>query len=302
MFSRFFDFLKLLQYTTHSMNYYIFQVSDQSKYGKQRSAQEVFNFLVKGKSAWGFGYHTPNRKAIEAGDKVLFYLTGSNNQVFVGAATLVSGAYEDKTKESKDWYLDPKTLRIDLRDVIVFDQPKPRKVFKSLEWAPAQGGSSKISERDYEIILGKQADVLETISASDEEMEFVLEKYLEDFIVDNWEKIDFGEKLTLFKDDNENIGKQYYTEDAGYIDILALDKNKDFVVIELKKGKKNDEVVGQTLRYVGWVRRNLAKDHQKVRGVIIVGDRDKKLEYALQEISDKVSVKIYSVSFKLSNY
>ena len=130
----------------------------------------------------------------------------------------------------------------------------------------------------------------------------MLEKYLEDFIVDNWGKIDFGEKLTLYKDKNENIGKQYYTEDAGYIDILATDKNSDFVVIELKKGKKNDEVVGQTLRYIGWVRRNLAKDNQKVRGIIIVRERDKKLEYALQEVGPKIKVLVYSVSFKLNNY
>jgi len=85
------------------MNYYVFQVSDQSNYGKQRIAQDVFDFLVKERSAWGFGYHTPNRKAIKPDDKVLFYLTGAKNQIFVGAATLKSGAYEDKTEGSKDW-------------------------------------------------------------------------------------------------------------------------------------------------------------------------------------------------------
>ena len=49
------------------MNYFVFQVSDQSNYGKQKAAQEVFDFLVKERSAWGFGYHTPNRKAIQPG-------------------------------------------------------------------------------------------------------------------------------------------------------------------------------------------------------------------------------------------
>lgn len=284
------------------MNYYVFQVADQSKYGKQRKAQEVFDFLVKERSAWGFGHRTPNRKAIKDGDKVVFYLTGLNNQVFVGAATLVSGAYIDKTGKSKEWYLDSKTLRIDLKDVVVFDKPKPRKSFKNLEYAPAQGGSSKISERDYEIILGKTPDISEAAISTDEDMEFALEKYLEDFMVDNWDKIDFGEKLSLFEDENRNLGKQYYTDEAGYIDILAKDREGNFVVIELKKGRKNDEVVGQVLRYIGWVRRNLAKANEKVRGTIIVRERDPKLEYALQEIGDKVSVKIYSVSFKLKDY
>ena len=133
-------------------------------------------------------------------------------------------------------------------------------------------------------------------------MEFALEKYLEDFIVNNWEKVDFGEKLELYTDKDGNIGKQYFTEDVGYIDILAKDEEDNFVVIELKKGRTNDEVIGQVLRYIGWVRRNLTQRKEDVRGLIIVGERDVKFEYALQEISNKVHVKIYKVSFRLEDY
>jgi len=136
----------------------------------------------------------------------------------------------------------------------------------------------------------------------EEEMEFALEKYLEDFIIDNWDKIDFGEELYIYEDEDGNIGKQYYTGDVGYIDILATDKAGNFIVMELKKGRKNDEVIGQVLRYVGWVRDNLAKNGQDVKGFIIVRDRDPKLEYALKEVSDKVLAKRYSISFKLIDY
>lgn len=284
------------------MNYYVFQVSDQSKYGKQKTGQEVFDFLVKEKSVWGFGYHTANKKAIQPGDKVLFYLTGADNQVFVGAATLKSGAYEDATGKSKDWYLDPETLRIDLEDVVIFPEPKPRSQFKSIEWRPMQGGSSKISERDYMIVMGLQPDTFQKGGEPEEEMEFALEKYLEDFIWDNWDKVDFGQELEKFVDEDGNEGKQYYTSDAGYIDILAKDKKGNFFVFELKKGRKNDEVVGQVLRYIGWVRKNLVKNNEEVHGIIIVRERDPKLEYALEEIKDKVIVKLYKVSFKLEEY
>jgi len=241
-------------------------------------------------------------KAIQPGDRALFYLTGSDNQVFVGAATLKSGAYEDKNGKSKDWYLDPETLRIDLEDVVIFPEPKSRGSFKSIGWRPTQGGSGKISERDYSIIMGLQPDVFQKTSEPEEEMEFALEKYLEDFIWENWDKIDFGEKLKKFIDKDGNEGKQYYTEDAGYIDILAKDSRDNFVVFELKKGRKNDEVVGQILRYVGWVRKNLASQGEDVRGVVIVGNKDTKLEYALGEISSKISVKLYKISFKLEQY
>ncbi|HJP96080.1 MAG TPA: PDDEXK nuclease domain-containing protein [Candidatus Saccharimonadales bacterium] len=286
------------------MNYFVFQVSDQSAYGKQKTAREVFDFLVRDHSVWGFGHNTPNRKAIQVGDKVLFYLTGSKNQVLVGAAVLASTPYQDTSGESSEWYLDPSTLRIDLTDVLVFPEPKPRKSFASIEWRPAQGGSSKISEEDYNIIMGYSPDELPAKAGLEVEDEttFALEKYLEEFIVDNWKNINFGQKLTLYIDDDGNTGQQYYTKEVGYLDILAIDKNENFVVIELKKGRKNDEVVGQVLRYMGWVRNNLAKPTQNVTGLIIVGERDTKLDYALSEMSDKISAMVYQVSFKLHNY
>ncbi len=284
------------------MAYYVFQVSDLSVYGKQRKAREVFTYLVKERHCWGFGLHTPNRKAIQPGDKVLFYLTGTSNQVFVGAATLKTGAYEDP-EESQNLFLDPTTLKIDLEDVMVFDEPKPRKAFNSISWVPAQGGSSKISERDYNVVLGYETDTFSSIDEiADEEMSYALEKHLEEFIVENWQKIDFGEKLTLYTDENGNTGKQYYTEEVGYIDLLAQDEKGGFVVIELKKGRKNDEVIGQVLRYIGWVRNKLGKPSAQVRGYIIVGERDSKLNYALQEIGDKVQAMVYKVSFKLTKY
>ena len=282
------------------MQHYVFQVSDQSAYGKQREAREVFDFLVRDRRAWGFGKRSPNRKALEAGDKILFYLTGSS-QVFVGSATLSSGAYENTPKESKDWYLDPETLRIDLTDVYVFPEPKSRHDFKNIEWRPVQGSSGKISERDFNIILGSEPDRSLTPKDSEIEMEYALEKHLEDFMVENWDKIDFGEKLELFEDEDGNKGQQYLAEGIGYIDLLTRDAQGNFVVIELKKGRENDKVIGQVLRYIGWVREHLANG-KEVRGLVITGERDPKLEYALREIPTKVSAKIYKASFRLEKY
>lgn len=286
------------------MAYYVFQVSDQSAYGKQRVAREVFDFLVKDRSVWGFGHNTPNRKAIKVGDKLLFYLTGSKNQVFVGAAVLKSLPYKDETHESDDWFVtDSEVLRMDLTDVEIFEEPKHRKSFMSIDWVPAQGGSSKISERDYNIVMGFERDTIVSVGdIAEEEMGYALEKHLEEFIVENWQKIDFGEDLELYVDENGNKGQQYYTEEVGYIDLLARDKQGSYVVIELKKGRKNDEVVGQVLRYMGWVRQNLCKKNETVRGCIIVGERDPKLTYALSEIDTKVSAMVYQIKFTLQKF
>ena len=127
--------------------------------------------------------------------------------------------------------------------------------------------------------------------------EFVLEKYLEDFIVSNFDTI-FKGRLHIFEDSKGNDGQQYAT-DIGPIDILAIEeKAKAFVVIELKKGRPSDRVVGQILRYMGWVKRNLCENGQTVKGLVICRDHDPKLTYAL-EMTHNIDVRYYSVSFKL---
>ncbi len=131
-------------------------------------------------------------------------------------------------------------------------------------------------------------------------MEFAMEKYLEEFIAENFDKIDFGDKLELYQDeqDEEITGRQYHTP-IGIIDLLAIDgAKKEFVVIELKKGKGSDVVIGQILKYMGWVKENLAKSGHPVRGIIIAKDKDEKLEYALK-LMPNVNLFLYKVAFEL---
>jgi hypothetical protein len=48
------------------------------------------------------------------------------------------------------------------------------------------------------------------------------------------------------------------------------------VVIELKKGRPSDQVVGQVLRYMGWVKKHLCTNGQAVKGLVICRDHDPK--------------------------
>ena len=75
-------------------------------------------------------------------------------------------------------------------------------------------------------------------------------------------------------------------------------KLKSFVVIELKKGRPSDQVIGQLLRYMGWVKKSLCISGQAVKGLVICRDPDPKLSYAL-EMTNNIDVRYYSVSFKL---
>ena len=125
---------------------------------------------------------------------------------------------------------------------------------------------------------------------------FVLEKYLEEFIISNWGNI-FPD-LEVYVDDRGKEGRQYKT-DIGIIDLLAVDKqSRAFVVIELKRDKTSDQVIGQVQRYMGWVKTKLCANDQSVRGIIICNEEDEKLRYAMMMVRD-VKVKFYEASFKL---
>ena len=127
---------------------------------------------------------------------------------------------------------------------------------------------------------------------------FAMEKHLEDFLVENWEKTPFGNDYGIFEEDGEPVGQQYPT-DTGSMDILAVSKDqKTLLVIELKKGRASDSVVGQILRYMGFVRDELTEPNQQVKGAIIAMEDDIRLQRALSMVKD-IDFYRYEVSFKL---
>lgn len=128
--------------------------------------------------------------------------------------------------------------------------------------------------------------------------EFGMEAHLEDFIVENWNGIEAFKDYEIFQEDGEEVGQQYVTE-IGRIDILARSKDKkEWLVIELKKGKTSDDVVGQVLRYIGWIQKNEAKSGEVVRGLVISGEEDIRLKYALHSLNH-VAFMTYKVQFEL---
>lgn len=133
-----------------------------------------------------------------------------------------------------------------------------------------------------------------------DQAEFLLEKYLEDFIVSNFDAI-FRKKLALYRDPDAGIVGQQYETEVGVIDILATDVNTgSFVVIELKKGRESDKVVGQVLRYMGWVAEKLCKPGQEVHGIIICKEADERLTYAVK-MAKNLTVKCYKIDFQLQD-
>ncbi len=126
---------------------------------------------------------------------------------------------------------------------------------------------------------------------------FAMEKHLEDFLVKNWKQTDLGREYDIYEEEGY-FGQQYET-DTGPIDILAVSKDKKtLLVLELKKGRASDVVVGQILRYMGYVNEELAEEGQTVKGIIIALEDDQRIRRALS-ITPSISFYRYQVSFKL---
>ena len=87
---------------------------------------------------------------------------------------------------------------------------------------------------------------------------------------------------------------------AGRIDLLCKDANGNLVVVELKRDTSSDRVVGQLLRYMGYVKENKLPKGKVVRGMIVAHEHDEHLRLALQAIPN-VEMKLYEVSVSIRN-
>ncbi|MBK8044337.1 MAG: DUF91 domain-containing protein [Haliscomenobacter sp.] len=117
-------------------------------------------------------------------------------------------------------------------------------------------------------------------------------------LVQNWKQTELGRQYDIYRnEDGEEVGRQF-PSDTGPIDILAISKDrKEWLVVELKRGRASDNVVGQILRYMGYVQ-DLAEAGQKVKGVIIALEDDNRIRRALSMTPD-IEFYRYQVTFRL---
>ena len=164
------------------------------------------------------------------------------------------------------------------------------------------GTVSNITKHAQEIEQLLAGNAPATLIVTDETVEdpsvFAMEKHLEDFLAHNWSHTALGQTYDIYEEEGELVGQQY-PSDTGPIDILAISKDKkELLVVELKKGRASDVVVGQIQRYMGYVLEELAETDQTVRGVIIALEDDLRLRRALK-VTTNIDFYRYQVSFKL---
>lgn len=123
--------------------------------------------------------------------------------------------------------------------------------------------------------------------------EFAFEKDLQNYLVKNLHAIEPG--LRLYEE--EGLTGVEFAVGGRFIDVLAVDKEGRFVVIELKVSRGYDRVIGQLLRYMAWIDQNL-EGSKPARGIIVANDISADLRLACSRIAD-VKLIEYQISFSL---
>lgn len=150
-----------------------------------------------------------------------------------------------------------------------------------------------VARQEREAVVADEVDDAEAIRGSSE---FLLERDLQRYLAENLGCIEAG--LRLYVDDDLR-GIEFEAGGGRRIDILALDRSGDFVVLELKVSRGYDRVVGQLLRYMNWVRKELADANQKVRGIIVCRAVSEDLRLACASIAN-VQLCEYKLSVTVS--
>jgi hypothetical protein len=293
------------------MNYWIFIAAPHNENSESYTARDVYECRMRDRF-WGLGARTPNRKSVRKGDQVVFYVARPES-AFVGTARLASDCFElsaeeqSKLSHGSTFFTTEYGVRLDA--IEVWEKSHGMGALASnlrfvknpaQWWTHLQGGIRQVEEIDYAAIASGSAPA-EIVGRMSEELAarslFALEAHLEEFIAHNWSNISWGTALELYREGGQT-GRQF-PAGTWSIDFLAVDQKKnELVVIELKRGQTGDATVGQVLRYVNWVKENLALRDQNVRGIIVASEIDDSLRYAARGLPN-VSVRTYTVTFSL---
>lgn len=140
---------------------------------------------------------------------------------------------------------------------------------------------------------GDEDEELLAEERSAESGEFAYEADLRNYLSKNLHQLESG--LRVYED--EGVTGVEFPVGGRFIDILGIDTDRNLVVIELKVSRGYDRVVGQLMRYVAWIKKNLADETQSVRGMIVARQISEDLLLACSLVPE---VELYEYQLSLS--
>jgi hypothetical protein len=220
----------------------------------------------------------PNRTKVTAGDRAILreYGTGLWGLCEVAGEWADDPEAQSKHEKEAGWFPITKIQK--------WDATLPYELIKEdLSNQNHRLRIAKATEEDLSVIqLALRVYQRLGYGAADGDF-FVLEAGLEEAVKANLKQL----RLRLA---GESIQQQCSLGiGIGRTDLICLDEQENFVVLELKAVHSSDSVVGQLLRYMGYIRENWAeKSGKKVRGVILTPSYDEQLRLAAKEANTQV--------------
>ena len=87
-----------------------------------------------------------------------------------------------------------------------------------------------------------------------------------------------------------------YTTGVGDIDLLARDAQGSLVVVMVSETEEGEALVAEVLQRIGWVRKHVGRDKEKVRGIVLVERAPESLSYAAAAVADTVMLKTWRIA------
>jgi hypothetical protein len=210
-----------------------------------------------------------NRRKVRLGDMAILRIFGVGyvGRFEVGEWHNGPGPGEEQNRHQHGYF--------EMHRVKLWDRHVPQPlVLSELSSKDVRGRLAKISAEDALKIEIAQRIYERLGFGSTERDVIILEKGLEEAIKPNLPRL--GLKLG-----SDAIRQQFSMGvGVGRSDLICEDGCGNLIVLELKRGRSSAEVIGQVLRYVEFVRENIARVGQQVHGWVVTGSYDEGLRLA----------------------
>lgn len=237
-------------------------------------------------------------KRIKQGDKVLMPAGRTDGSIYYRIGEIIGDYYYDANEDF------PHRRAVKWTDTIIYRKDMNKEMQNSFGTGLTLTTLTKYATEIELLAHGEKVPVFAPLPEQEDIIEdptgFALENHLEEFLVRNWGKTELGQEYDIyFTEEDGEIGQQFPT-DTGNIDILAISKDKKkFLIVELKRGRASDVVVGQIQRYMGYVKEVLANEEQNVHGIIIALEDDLRIRRALS-VTNNIEFYQYRIDFHLA--
>lgn len=123
---------------------------------------------------------------------------------------------------------------------------------------------------------------------------YISDVHLREYFSKNLDLIESNLELYVDIYGNDGVG---FPTDFGEIDILAVDKNGAFVVMNIDAGRVDDDAIGKILKFRNWIKRHIASG-KMVRCYLVGSEIPEQVRYSFAEYND-IFLREFEICIKL---